>query len=126
MRSVSLSMATVIVLFCGTSGVAAADKPTAAPPAKAAQVRSSNDVAGLGRSADAGTLESLSGGSDVSNRITLNGNVSDNRTDHTVTGTNSIGSGAFSGSVGLPMVIQNSGNSVLIQNATIVNVQFQP
>ena len=33
---------------------------------------------------------------------------------------------AFNGAAGVPMVIQNSGNNVLIQNATIVNVQFQP
>jgi hypothetical protein len=26
----------------------------------------------------------------------------------------------------LPIVIQNTGNSVLIQNATVVNVQMQP
>jgi hypothetical protein len=38
---------------------------------------------------------------------------------------NVISDGAFSGSVGLPMVIQNSGNNVLIQNATIVNVQLK-
>jgi hypothetical protein len=39
---------------------------------------------------------------------------------------NWIGGGAFGNAAGLPMVIQNSGNSVLIQNATVVNVQMQP
>ena len=41
------------------------------------------------------------------------------------TGSNVIADGAFSGASGLPMVIQNSGNNVLIQSATIVNVQLQ-
>ena len=41
-------------------------------------------------------------------------------------GYNTIADGAFTGAVGVPMVIQNSGNNVLIQNATIINVQFQP
>ena len=39
--------------------------------------------------------------------------------------TNTVSSGAFAGTAGLPMVIQNSGNNVLIQNATIVNVQIK-
>jgi hypothetical protein len=125
MRSVSLPLATSIIVLCGATHVArATDPPLQAPTAT--PIRSTAYVAGLGRSADAGTLERLSGGTDISNRITLHGDVSNNNTDHTVTGNNSIGTGAFSGSVGLPMVIQNSGNSVLIQNATIVSVQFQP
>ena len=41
------------------------------------------------------------------------------------TGSNVISDGAFAGIGGLPMVIQNSGNNVLIQNATIVNVQLK-
>jgi hypothetical protein len=112
-----------IIVLCGATPVARAGDP----PAQASNMtRPTVYVPGLGQSTDAGTLEQLSGGTDVSNRITLHGDVSNNTTDHTVTGNNSIGTGAFSGSVGLPMVIQNSGNSVLIQNATIVSVQFQP
>ena len=58
--------------------------------------------------------------------MTLNGTVTDTHSDHVVTGSNSIGAGSFNGASGLPMVIQNTGNGVLIQNATILNVQFQP
>ncbi|WP_460877393.1 hypothetical protein [Rhodanobacter koreensis] len=86
----------------------------------------SRDVDGLGRSVDSTTLATLSGGTEISEKMTLNGTVSNNSADHVVTGSNAISSGSFSGAAGLPMVIQNTGNNVLIQNATIVNVQFQP
>jgi hypothetical protein len=126
MRPVSLPITVSLILLCVASNAAiAADLPAPAT-AKAVPANHTDYVAGFGQSADLGTLEKFSGGTDISNRITLHGDVSNNNTDHTVTGNNSIGSGAFSGSVGLPMVIQNSGNSVLIQNATIVSVQFQP
>jgi hypothetical protein len=68
----------------------------------------------------------MSGGADVSARISLDGTVGDNHADHVVTGSNAISSGSFQGAAGVPMVIQNTGNNVLIQNATIVNVQFRP
>lgn len=128
MRTISLAVA-LGLLLCAAPHAAAADTPATAAantPTKPALSSHAGYVPGFGRSVDAGTLEHLSGGTDISNRITLNGNVSDNNTDHTTTGLNSIASGAFSGAVGLPMVIQNSGNGVLIQNATIINVQMQP
>lgn len=83
-------------------------------------------VDGIGQSVDSALLANSSGGTDVTEQITLNGTVSDNTSDHVVTGSNVIGSGALNGATGLPMVIQNTGNGVLIQNATIINVQFQP
>ena len=89
-------------------------------------VATSLDVAGLGRSVNSTTLATLSGGTEITEKMTLNGTVSNNSADHVMTGANAINSGSFSGAAGLPMVIQNTGNNVLIQNATIVNVQFQP
>ncbi len=130
MRSVSL---VIFFTVAGLSGgvtyaaetadalAAALARPSASAPSIAPTY-----VAGFGQTADARALEKLSGGSDVSNDMTLHGNVSNNSTDNTTTGFNSIASGSFSGAVGLPMVIQNSGNGVLIQNATIISVQFQP
>lgn len=85
-----------------------------------------DDVSGLGTRVDAGVLAGMSGGTDVSAEITLNGIVSDNHADHVVTGYNAISAGAFQGAAGVPMVIQNTGNNVLIQNATIISVQFRP
>lgn len=99
-------------------------------PASGQQVKAASPasiaVHGLGRSVDLRTLAAFSGGTEVSQRMTLNGTVSDNSASHVVTGSNAISSDSFSGAAGLPMVIQNTGNNVLIQNATIVNVQFQP
>lgn len=74
---------------------------------------------------DEQSLDSRRGGTEVVNDMKLNGIVSDNQAYNLVTGGNSISEGAFAGASGMPMVIQNSGNNVLIQNATIVNVQVQ-
>jgi hypothetical protein len=38
---------------------------------------------------------------------------------------NVISGGSFANSSGLPVVIQNSGANVLIQNATVINLQLQ-
>ena len=56
--------------------------------------------------------------------ILSSGAVSDNRAVDVITGSNSIRDGAFANASGLPIVIQNTGANVLIQNATIVNVQL--
>ena len=47
-----------------------------------------------------------------------------NSANGTVSGGNIINEGAFSGSSGLSTVIQNSGNNVLIQSATILNLDI--
>lgn len=71
-------------------------------------------------------LAALRGGTDTPwSDMRLNGTVGNNAATNVVTGANIISEGAFSNASGLPMVIQNSGANVLIQNATIVNVQFQ-
>jgi len=114
---------------CVLLGVAAcagaAGAQTASPPPAAGRADRTAFVAGLGQSVGQDALASLNGGTRITEQITLNGSVSDTRTDDVSTGFNSIGGGAFSGAVGVPMVIQNSGNSVLIQNATIIDVQIQ-
>ncbi len=71
-------------------------------------------------------LGRLRGGTDTPwSDMRLNGTVGNNAATNVTTGSNIISDGAFSNASGLPMVIQNSGANVLIQNATIVNVQFQ-
>ena len=54
----------------------------------------------------------------------LNALLEGNSASDLSTGNNSIADGAFSGSTGLPMVIQNSGNNVIIQNSTILNLDL--
>ena len=50
----------------------------------------------------------------------LDGVVQDNIATHTNTGRNVITNGSFANSSGLSTAIMNSGNNVLIQNATIL------
>lgn len=71
-------------------------------------------------------LGKLRGGSDTPwSEMKLQGAVSGNSAVAVVTGNNVITEGSFANASGLPMVIQNSGANVLIQNATIVNIQFK-
>lgn len=70
-------------------------------------------------------LSGRRGGASAQNDMRLDGVVGSNEATNVVTGSNTVSSGAFAGTAGLPMVIQNSGNNVLIQNATIVNVQIK-
>ena len=65
------------------------------------------------------------GGTETLNDMRLRGVVTGNTATDVVTGGNVISEGALAGAAGLPTVIQNSGNNVLIQNATIVNVQMK-
>jgi hypothetical protein len=78
-----------------------------------------------GKALDQRALATLSGGMDVINDMKLKGIVSDNQAFNLTTGNNAITEGSFAGASGLPTVIQNTGNNVLIQNATIVNVQIK-
>lgn len=79
----------------------------------------------LGTPVDAHRLAAGRGASAVLNDMKLRGVVADTQASHLTTGTNTISDGSFGSAVGLPVVIQNSGNNVLIQNATIVNVQVK-
>ena len=67
-------------------------------------------------------LDKRRGAGDIASEMQLKGVVSDNRAVNVTTGSNLISDSAFANAVGMPMVVQNTGNNVLIQNATIVNV----
>ncbi len=58
------------------------------------------------------------------NEIDIDGSNHGNTVMNSVTGQNFIGNGAFNGASGMFDTIQNSGNNVLIQNATIVNINM--
>jgi hypothetical protein len=80
----------------------------------------------FGLPADAAELAGQRGGASVtSSEMMLVGTTADNAAVNVVTGTNTIAAGAFSSLSGLPLVVQNSGANVLIQNAVILNVQMQ-
>lgn len=83
-------------------------------------------VSGWGEPVALSQLDDFRGGTDlVKNDMQLSATVANNSASYVVSGNNSIADGAFANMSGLPMVIQNSGSNVLIQNATIINVQFQ-
>ena len=50
--------------------------------------------------------------------------LSDNQASQNVTGSNYVTQNAFSRSSGFSTVVQNSGNNVIIQNATVVNLSL--
>ncbi|WP_020653678.1 hypothetical protein [Massilia niastensis] len=86
------------------------------------------DDPSLGKKADTTQLAGQRGGSDVINNeasATLSGGVGNNSATNVVTGMNVIQGGSFANSSGLPVVIQNSGANVLIQNATVINLHMQ-
>jgi hypothetical protein len=84
------------------------------------------DTLGFGPALTTAQLAQWRGGSDIPwNEMKLNATVANNHAQSIVTGANTITEGAFANASGLPMVIQNSGANVLIQNATIINVQVK-
>ena len=81
---------------------------------------------GWGKTTGAEELGGLRGGADiVTTEATLGGTVGNNTATNVTTGFNVIDNGSFANSSGLPVVIQNSGANVLIQNATVINLQLQ-
>ncbi len=83
-------------------------------------------IAGIGMPINAKALDGYRGGTGVVvNEMRLRGVVADNTAIDVTTGSNVIRDGAFSHMSGIPTVVQNTGANVLIQSATIVNVQFQ-
>lgn len=115
----------VPVLLLGSPGVVADESPdTAAAPASAAAVPARTNPFGASP-LDDGALAARRGGTEVVSVMRLRGVVANNQVSNATTGNNTMSDGALAGASGLPMVIQNTGNNVLIQNATIVNVQMK-
>ena len=80
----------------------------------------------LGVPLPAAQLAQLRGGFDlVKNDVQLTSTVANNAAVNALSGNNVVTDSAFSNASGLPMVIQNSGSNVSIQNATVLNVQLQ-
>jgi hypothetical protein len=103
----------------------AATPPSAAPPAALTALGEgkalSTDALGEQRAKAKLEIDKV-----TINAPTQNGVVAGNAAINTTNGANSIGGTAFSGAAGLVNTIQNTGNNVLIQNSTIVNVSVAP
>ena len=114
-----LTLGIAVAALCGGTGPAIADE-TAAPAAapSAAEALFANPLPD-------DELSGNRGGADLHiSEIRAVGTVSDVAASDLVTGHNIITEGALAGASGLPMVVQNSGNGVLIQNAVIVNLEM--
>jgi hypothetical protein len=95
--------------------------PVFEPVAMAAAIEKADPAA-----ASTSVLDQARGGADiVSNNARLSGVVSNNSASQLTTGANIIQSNSFANASGIPVVIQNSGANVLIQNATVINLQLK-
>lgn len=113
-----LSLLLVTMLVAAAPSTRAADAPSAPAPPRA--------VAWDEAPVQATRLQALRGGSSQAGTINADGTVSSTVATNVVTGANSVSGGSFANASGLPTVIQNSGANVLIQNSTVINVQFKP
>ncbi|SEP13346.1 hypothetical protein SAMN02800692_3868 [Luteibacter sp. UNC138MFCol5.1] len=113
-QRVSLAAIVAIVAFSGGAAFAATP-PQQSPPIS------------FGQPTPVEALGDMTGGSDTThNTNQLNATMSEADARRNITGTNVISSDALSNASGIPTVIQNSGNNVIIQNATIVNLRMNP
>lgn len=111
-------------LIATTFGLLGVSSIAAAAPAAVGPSSTIGD--GLGDPVSAQTLGHYRGGHVFQlSEANLSAQLSDNQASRNITGSNVVSSQAFSGSSGIPTVIQNSGNNVIIQNATILNLQMQ-
>ena len=115
MRAIFIAAAALTTL-AGTPRAALAEEPVSSP----------EPVSSLGEAVTAENLDELRGGDEnyTDNVIVITGEVTDNSANDVVTGANQIQNGSFSNASGITSVVQNTGANVLIQSATILNVQF--
>jgi len=119
---------TIVMPIAASPGAQVASLPDNADPAAVAaapQEPPQTSTAGLGTGVAANTLDQYRGGTAISSEAVSTGLLQDATATNVATGNNSIAGGAFTNAFGLPIVIQNSGANVLIQNSTIVNVEFR-
>jgi hypothetical protein len=85
------------------------------------------ELPALGPALDEDALATHRGGQQdlYVNDVRSRASISNTSTSQLQTGANSIADGAFANSNGLPIAIQNSGNNVVIQNSTILNLQLK-
>ena len=107
-----------VALALSTSSALAQDPPG---PAAQSQHRTS-----LGPAVSDAELAAQSGGADVQlNDLRAKAVVTDNYAGNLTTGNNVISDQALRNAAGVPMVVQNTGNNVSIQNSTILNLRVQ-
>lgn len=109
--------ALVLAAFAGHAGAQTPEGQLAA------EVR---PLSAFGEPIASARLDGLRGGTVIiNNEMRLRGVTAGNSAQDVVTGSNDIRGGSFSNLNGIPVVIQNTGANVLIQNAVILNLQMQ-
>lgn len=112
--------------LCALIGLSALWVNADAISAPLADAPDSNAAALFGQPIPDESLSGLRGGHFYeSNTNSLDAQLYDNTATSIVTGSNTVTQGAFSGTNGFATVVQNSGNNVIIQNATILNLKLQ-
>ena len=106
-----------------------AQAQTAAAPAESdlapESATSSESPSPFGQPISSAALDTLRGGtSNTLNEMELNGTTANNTARDVTTGNNAISGGSFANLSGIPVVIQNTGANVLIQNAVILNLKM--
>jgi hypothetical protein len=120
--STSCTFLLVTMLALPVGARAAEPQPASAAP-EAPQPAAG---AAFGAAADDDLLERARGGSDLTVIDTkLTGAVAGNAATNVTTGWNVIQGGSFANMSGIPIVVQNTGANVLIQNATVINLQLK-
>jgi hypothetical protein len=106
-----------------TASAESSDDETDVRPVKVVEPR----LPGFGAAVEDQALEVQRGGQDDAyfNDLRTKAQVYQTSTSNVSTGDNTINGGAFTNSNGMPVVVQNSGNNVVIQNATILNLQVK-
>lgn len=120
MRAATGSAFLALVLALSASAPVLSSEPQAVAADDAA------DSSAWGTPLSTEELGAQRGGDETVNSvIRVTGEVTDNIANHVITGANTIDGGSFANSSGISTVVQNTGVNVLIQTATIVNVQFK-
>ena len=115
MRSIACSRCAIAALLALVPALSAMAQTTTAPP---------KEAGALWKPVAPHVLDRSRGGQSVHNEMELNGTTADNSARNVTTGSNAISAGSFANASGLPVVIQNTGANVLIQNAVILHLQM--
>ncbi|MDD5330837.1 MAG: hypothetical protein PHX38_12615 [Sulfuricella sp.] len=111
--------------ICFLVGVSALSLTALSLPAMADD-QAGPDIGAFGAAIPDELLAANRGGQTLEiNTNNLDATLTDNQAISNITGSNLVSSGAFSSANGMNTVIQNSGNNVIIQNATILNLTLQ-
>lgn len=115
-------------MLCGATLVHAQSTAafTAADELMAARTTPPVTNIGFGAPVGESLLATQRGGADMHvSENDLKATMTDTSARNLSTGSNIINDGSFANSNGLPMVVQNTGNNVIIQNSTILHLNLQ-